>query len=229
MDFFYVDLAGVSLDSDTVIEKSKWFDLNNIKFKPDPFPSSNPILGGKNNDKTIFLEKSSINDDKYRANIFDIKLEQWETNKDVVGKPKGFLSGSASWISDEKTGLAYSFNSVSDGIIIFDSVNLAFVNKDVSNPQNLFNGKIVTYDNYAQVLLPSGQILYIGGSIGNENDKQSMRNILTYNIITDTWQMMVWNLLDLLVINIVSNVNLINHFPGQQYLEYNRRVTQSTF
>ena len=189
-DFFYVDLTGISLDSDTIIEPSKWIILDNIKPKPDESLFYDPLLGGKNNDKIIFLETLSIDD--YKANIFNTTLEQWKINKDVVGEPKGYHSLFASWTSDEKTGLAYLFDSFSNGMVIFDPVNLAFVNNSVSSTQNLFNDKFVIYDDYAQVLLPNSQILYISGSIGN--DKQSMKsmsNILTYDIITDTWQMMV--------------------------------------
>ncbi len=196
-DFFYVDLTEVSLDSDTVVQISKWIYLDNIKPKPDGLYGG-PLLGGKDNDKIIFLEILSIDD--YKANIFDTTLKQWEINKDVVGKPKGYVSSLASWVTNAKTGLAYSFDSVDDGIVIFDSVNLEFLNISVSNPQNLFNDEFFFYKDYAQVLLPSDQILYIGGRIGIE--KQSMSNILTYDIIKDTWQMMVWKSLILLVFNI---------------------------
>ena len=64
-DFYYVDLTGVSLDNDTVVEPSKWIYITNPP-KLD-FPFENPILGGKNNDKMIFLDN--------KANIFDTTLE----------------------------------------------------------------------------------------------------------------------------------------------------------
>ncbi len=188
--FFYVDLADVSLDDNTVVEPSKWIDLTNIKPKPDGFQFfDSTILVGKNKDKIIFFETSI---DIIKVIIFDTTLKKWEINKDVVGKLKGSLSSSAGWISDEKTGLAYLFDSDNDGIVIFDSVNLKFLNISVSNPKSLFNDEYVTYNDYAQVLLLSyRQILYIGGWIRSKNNKQPMSNILTYNIITDTWQMMV--------------------------------------
>jgi len=129
-DFFYVDLTEVSLDSDTVVQISKWIYLDNIKPKPDGLYGG-PLLGGKDNDKIIFLETPSI--DNYKANIFDTTLEQWEINKDVVGEPKGYHSLFASWTSDEKTGLAYLFDLFSNRMVIFDPVNLAFVNNSVSS------------------------------------------------------------------------------------------------
>ena len=160
------------------------------------------FLGGKNNDKIIFLGTSPNFeiDVSIKVIIFDTTSKQWETNRYVLGEPKGGyrydFGDSASWVSDEKTGLAYRFNSVDVGMVVFDSINLAFVNKSVSNPRKLFNSRFVDYDDYAQVLLPSGKILYIGGwtsgSIGIRGNKHSMSNILTYDIMTDTWQMMVW-------------------------------------
>ena len=96
----------------------------------------------------------------------------------------------AIWVSDEKTGLAYSLQSFSNisEMVIFDSINLAFVNNNVSSSPNF---PVESDFDYAQVLLPSGQILYIGGSIGIEGDKKSMSNLLTYDIKRNTWQMMV--------------------------------------
>src|SRR3954451_5894280 len=50
--FFYLDLAGISLDTDELIKESKWIDLMNIKPKPDIIRFSDPIPGGN---KIMFL------------------------------------------------------------------------------------------------------------------------------------------------------------------------------
>ena len=181
--FFYVDLAGVSLDTDAVIDSSKWFDLNDIK--PQPDVNSKPFVGGKANDKLIFLE--FVEDSDYR-NVykFDTVLNQWIIKPDQVLEPKNLIIGVDDlWVSDEKTGKAYTFAEFSDSISIFDSINLVFA-RGVSNPKDVLT-KLMA--DFVQVLIPNGQILYIGGGFGSF--KQSMSSILTYNINTDTWQMTV--------------------------------------
>src|SRR6185369_9132707 len=148
---------GVSLDSDTVIEPSKWIDLEEIKPKPDGFVGK-PILGGKNGDKIIFLDESA-NDD-IKANTFDTTLEQWEINRNVIGKPK-YFSSYEKWVSDVKTGLSYAFDNIEDKMMVLDTVGLAFVNNSVSSAKDIFGDGFTIYRDYAQVMLQNGrQILY---------------------------------------------------------------------
>src|SRR2546421_11662829 len=49
--FFYVDLDGISLDSDEKVDPTKWNDLTEIKPKPDDDISNNPMVGGKDGDQ----------------------------------------------------------------------------------------------------------------------------------------------------------------------------------
>src|SRR5688572_25513296 len=66
--FFYVDLTGVSLDNDTIIDTSKWFDLEEIKPQPESEKVfANPIVGGKDNDKLMFLDSA---DDINYENVY---------------------------------------------------------------------------------------------------------------------------------------------------------------
>src|SRR5437773_2255470 len=83
---FYLDLTGVSLDTDAIVDQSKWIDLVDIKPRPDrvSLESSsfkNPLLGGKANDKIIFFD-SSLNNLYIYA--FDTTSKQWETKQDKV-------------------------------------------------------------------------------------------------------------------------------------------------
>ncbi|CAB4443883.1 unnamed protein product [Rhizophagus irregularis] len=224
-NFFYVDLTDVSLDTNTVIDRTKWIDLTVIRdakssvitdynrsvsaenrgFKTETEPnrplasltvirpqptnsiSRYPLLSGKDNDKIFFFNT----DDNYRISVFDTKLNKWET---IDQDPKVFLkrmqipnfwSVSSEWVSDKKIGKSYTFQSISEGLSIFDSVNLELT-QNTSSPKNLFGEFASSYTDFAQVLLPNGQILFIGGKI--DNKAQSMDNILIYNTITNTWQ-----------------------------------------
>jgi hypothetical protein len=69
---------------------------------------------------------------------------------------------------------------------VFDS-NTLTLTKGVSTPENLFGNRYV-FNDFVQILL-NNQILFIGG--GFESVKNSMNSILTYDILTDSWQMMV--------------------------------------
>ncbi|CAB5384395.1 unnamed protein product [Rhizophagus irregularis] len=177
-NFFYVDLAGVSLDTDTVIDKSKWIDLTEVKPQPDTL-AGEPLLD-KANENLIFLDYADGGVDAY---TFHITLNIWETKPFKV-KNKVSI-GIGVWVSDEKTGISYLFNEIYTDVTIFDSINLTLT-KSVSTAKNLFVEGFLM-DNFVQVLL-NGQILFIGG--GSGSIKYSMNNILMYDTLTDTWQMM---------------------------------------
>ncbi|GES94850.1 hypothetical protein GLOIN_2v1878683 [Rhizophagus clarus] len=117
------------------------------------------------------------------AYTFNTTLNQWETIPNKVTKKEEFIFFD-NWVSDGKTGISYSFNSISDGMAIFDPINL-ILTKGVSTPQNLFAEGFVL-DDFVQVLL-NGQVLFIGG--GFLSLKYSMSSILTYETTTDTWKM----------------------------------------
>lgn len=189
-NFFHVDLTGVSLDTNTVIDRSKWIDLTDMRPQPITPISRYPFLSGKDNDKIIFFSTAS----DFYINIFDTKLNKWEVmNQD----PKFFLnriqipdfwSVSNEWITDRKTGKSYTFQSILDGVSIFDSINLELT-QSASSPKNLFGNSFSSYIDFAQVILPNGLVLFIGGKIGNK--AQSMGNIIAYNTVTDSWQILV--------------------------------------
>ncbi|RGB30887.1 hypothetical protein C1646_764741 [Rhizophagus diaphanus] len=188
-NFFHVDLTDISLDTNTVIDRSKWIDLTDIKPQPITPISRYPFLSGKDNNKIIFFSTVS----NFYINIFDTKLNKWEVmNQD----PKFFLnriqipnvwSVSNEWITDRKTGKSYTFQSISNGVSIFDSINLELT-QSVSSPKNLLGNSSSSYIGFAQVLLPNGLVLFIGGKIGNK--AQSMGNIIAYNTVTDAWQIL---------------------------------------
>ncbi|GES94849.1 hypothetical protein GLOIN_2v1773280 [Rhizophagus clarus] len=174
-DFFYVDLTNVSLDTDTV-NKSKWIDLTEVKPQPDTLVTK-PLSANNN---LILLDST---DSEVNAYTFNTTLNQWETIPNKVTKKEEFIFFD-NWVSDGKTGISYSFNSISDGMAIFDPINL-ILTKGVSTPQNLFAEGFVL-DDFVQVLL-NGQVLFIGG--GFLSLKYSMSSILTYETTTDTWKM----------------------------------------
>jgi hypothetical protein len=178
LDFFYVDLTDVSLDSDVVVNTSKWVDLKDIKPKPEDLISK-PILGGKANNEFFFLDSEDIKfENVYK---FDTTLNQWIIKPEKIPKPKGLsVLSSDLWVSDEKTGKAYAFGT------IFDTINLVLTQG--SKPGDFIKG-LNPVKGLVQVLLPNGQILYIGGGFGSF--KQPMNSIITYDTIANTWQMTV--------------------------------------
>ncbi|CAG8699400.1 634_t:CDS:2, partial [Funneliformis mosseae] len=182
VDADFIHLKGISLDSDTIVNKTNLVDLTIVKPRPDAIFSDRPILGGKTHNQIMFLEP--ILDDSF-ADIFDTTLNRWEINVNV---DKSFMKFFKIWVSNEKTGKAYSFISIENGVAIFDTINLKWINS-TSNPQEFFTNKSNLYTGFAQVMLSNGKILYIGGTVGKV--KQSMSKILTYDSETDTWTMMI--------------------------------------
>jgi hypothetical protein len=180
-NFFYVDLAGASLDTDTVIDKSKWVDLTEIK--PQPKSVFRRPLLDKTKDNLIILDSA---DDNVNAYTFHTTSNQWEANPVKVNEQKEFISFE-NWVLDEKTGISYSFPYIFESISVFDS-NTLTLTKGVSTPKNLFGDRYV-FEDFAQILL-NNQILFIGG--GFKSFKNSMNSILTYDILTDSWQLMVF-------------------------------------
>jgi hypothetical protein len=102
-----VDLAGVLLDTDTIIDKSKWVDLTEIK--PQPDINSNTSLLSKANEKLIIFDNA---DDDVNAYTFHITSNQWELRSEPL----------------------FAYHTVL--LLIFDSINLTLT-KGVSTPENL--------------------------------------------------------------------------------------------
>jgi hypothetical protein len=197
--FFYVDLAGISLDTDELVKQSKWIDLQNIKPKPDKLGFRNPIPSGN---KIMFLDNLAAN---FYVNAFDTTLKKWEINQYVnnVQQTKLFIPLVTNWISDEKTGKSYLTPTLLDEkVLIFDTINMV-LNISASVPK-IFSEKypsggfLNSYDKYVQVLIPNGQILFIGGIINNIN--LPMDSLLVYDTINDIWQILVFKFLNLLII-----------------------------
>ncbi|CAI2186068.1 7334_t:CDS:2 [Funneliformis geosporum] len=80
--------------------------------------------------------------------------------------------GNKRWVSDEKTGKAYTFSS-NYGVVIFDTINLKWINSTL-NQQEFLTNKFTLSTDFAQVMLPNGKILYVGGTV--DEVKQSMSN-----------------------------------------------------
>ena len=117
----------------------------------------------------------------------DTKAKKWTINKSIE-EAKRLTYNSNRWDTIGKTGKSYSFDSIRNGISIFDNVKLTW-SYSLTNPKFLFTSEFAAYNNLAQVLLPNGQILYIGGTI--DSAKLTMDKILTYDTVTDNWQMTV--------------------------------------
>jgi hypothetical protein len=192
-NFFYVDLSEISLDNDELVEESKWVDLSKIKPRPDNLGLNDPIPGGN---KILFLDDFASN---FYVNEFDTTLKKWNINQPVKNlqptKDITHISTSLSrWIFDEKTGKSYlTPEYFDDNVVIYDTINMA-VNYSALTPINFSPSQSKTllssYRKYAQVLVPNGQILFIGGQIDDVN--QVMNNLLIYDTVNDTWQLGVF-------------------------------------
>ncbi|PKY39811.1 hypothetical protein RhiirA4_528312 [Rhizophagus irregularis] len=186
--FTLLNLAGISLDTDELVKQSKWIDLTNIKPKPDNIGFRNPIPSGN---KIMFLDDFAGN---FYVNAFDTTLKKWEINQyvNIVQQPKLFIPFT-NWISDEKTGKSYLTQTLlNEKVLIFDTINMV-LNTSASVPK-IFSEKypsggfLNSYDKYVQVLIPNGQILFIGGIINNIN--LPMDSLLVYDTINDIWQIL---------------------------------------
>ncbi|CAG8611538.1 11938_t:CDS:2, partial [Dentiscutata heterogama] len=90
-------LVDVSLDNNTIVYASKWFNINvsesNIEYLP-----SNPIIGGKVNDKIFFINKSNSEDSE------------------------GFQFHDINWISDEQAGRIYIYVALQNSQNLLQSI-----------------------------------------------------------------------------------------------------------
>lgn len=203
-NFFYVDLTGVPLNDDTIIDSSRWFSL---PLPPDPNCTDSPFLGGKANDKLFFTTENSFDIKNYLAtenfdsknvsfiknlfafkgeevkyiDIFDTTLNKWETKISFTGTPSEYFLDFRLWISDNKTGKSYSFQWISEAIDIFDTINF---NWSISTPIPLKYSDYIDSSLYGppQVLLPDGKIIYIGGHSSY---------LLTYDTNNNSWGIIV--------------------------------------
>ncbi|CAG8588613.1 2516_t:CDS:2 [Gigaspora rosea] len=183
---FYINLKDVPLDNNTIAYASKWFNINVPKSKIDYF-QNRPILGGKANDKIFFMSTSFS--ENVRLHTFDTTLKKWETNISYQGAPSDSHNfDHITWVSDELTSKSYHYDGYGHNLTIFDSINLAWINS-TSNPQNV-SPNFAWYSDFVQVLSTNDKIFYIGGALGFTGSKQLMlmSNILTYDIVSDSWQ-----------------------------------------
>ncbi|CAG8662047.1 3761_t:CDS:2 [Gigaspora margarita] len=191
MEQKFQDSQDISLDNNTIIYASKWINLENTT----SVRSQHPFLGGKANNQIYFIDQL-----RGLAHIFDATLYKWKLNISYYGVPNKDYYDMNDWISDDKTGKSYYFVGTNRGISIFDTINLTWANSS-SIPQilfqTLFQASNLTaieyyYHTFAQVLLPSNKIFYIGGSYSINTSLivsyVSMNYILSYDIATDLWQ-----------------------------------------
>jgi hypothetical protein len=186
--FFYVDLANISLDTDELVKKSKWINLMNIKPQPDNLRFGHPIPAGN---KIMFLQQFAGNS---YVNIFDTILKKWDINHYVNNtQPEKNIFELTNWITDEKTGKSYLAPTIfEENMVIFDTINMV-INSSASGPKVLAKdpASIGSYNKYAQVLVPNGQILFIGGRV-DYRINLSLDNLLVYDTVNDTWQTTVF-------------------------------------
>ncbi|CAG8699452.1 2030_t:CDS:2, partial [Gigaspora rosea] len=121
--------------------------------------------------------------------VFDTTSNQWKTNLSFTGKPSQSFLDFKPWITDGSTGKAYSFQIIPDTIEIFDTVNYAWTNSSLI-PQTYLTSFISLYGP-PQVLLSSGVILYFVSEPSSSitTSTTSMGSILSYNIKTNSWQL----------------------------------------
>ncbi|KAF0524718.1 galactose oxidase [Gigaspora margarita] len=189
LDFFYIDLT--NFDGNTIIDSSKWVKVNNT---PDYSISKSPFLGGNANVKLFFVTVSSIGTSAgVYVDAFDTTLNKWVTNNSFTGKPTQFFEDFKSWTFDENTKKAYSLQEISGLIDIFDTVNLMWSNSSLI-PQiykTFAASSLSALYGPSQVLLSNGQILYFPSESSSTlypTIDTTMTSILSYSIITNSWQ-----------------------------------------
>ncbi|KAF0374960.1 kelch repeat protein [Gigaspora margarita] len=203
-------VSGAPLADDTIIDSSKWISLPS---NPDPNCSYSPFLGGKTNDKLFFTTTNSFdvknyfftknlnsknlifiknsfafNDVKY-IDIFDTTLNEWEPKINLTGTPSKYFWDIFLWVSDNKTGKSYSFQFLSKAIDVFDTINFKW-SISASIPLqylNYFDESLFG----SRVLIPSGKIMQIGGKNSKDEPAKLMTRLLTYDTITDSWEIIV--------------------------------------
>lgn len=180
-DHFYIDLKDLSLENGTIYNAPRI----SVDSPPNYVVSKNPFIGGNSNKKLFFIDKKSTYG--LYVDTFNTELNKWETNNSYKGLPNEDLSFDRAWVTNEATGISYSFQGeLSTGVVIFDTINFVWINS-TSNPQNLFSEDTFSIPGCIPVLLSSGQILYIGGKLYSFN-QTLMNRILTYDSIKDSWQ-----------------------------------------
>ncbi|KAF0536684.1 galactose oxidase [Gigaspora margarita] len=185
-DFFYIDLTNLPLNENTVIDSSKWIQLNYSIILIRPF------LGGKANDKFFFSSFAFVgNSNEVFLETFDTTLNKWDKDINFTGKPSKYFESFDDWVSDKNTGKVYSLQQ-GDVIDIFDTVNLVWTNSSLVPQVYQDYTRLLrpTYDP-PQVILPNGQILYFPSEIPSffsQDSNATMNSILTYNIVANSWQ-----------------------------------------
>ncbi|CAB4390768.1 unnamed protein product [Rhizophagus irregularis] len=116
-DFFYVDLTDVLLlDTNTVIDRTKWIDLSVINPQPIGCFSCYPLLNGKDNDKIFYF---NTGDGLSIFNTVNLEL------RNHLGKSSG-LADFAQNTVDETPGERVKYTAVlnTDGrVIVFSGVS----------------------------------------------------------------------------------------------------------
>ncbi|KAF0547907.1 galactose oxidase [Gigaspora margarita] len=193
LNCFYIDLNNLSLDGNIVIDSSKWIQVT----KNENTSLANwPFLGGISNDNLFFAKSASYGTPaEVYVDTFDTTLNQWKTNLSLTGKPSQYFLDFKPWITDASTRKAYSLQYIPGIIEIFDTVKYAWANSSVI-PQTYQTYLSLSLSNLygpPQVLLSSGVILYFASepssSSATTSNTASMDSILSYNIKTNSWQL----------------------------------------
>ncbi|GET01458.1 hypothetical protein GLOIN_2v1834755 [Rhizophagus clarus] len=154
-----------------------WQNLTNINKVP-------PHIGAASaeNGANLFLYGGiSINDDeKDLIYMFDTRSNSWITINVIGETKKAFLT------SVDYEGKMYLFggkyklnDKVSNDMLIFDTISLSL------SSGSLINAPSMRFD-YGAVLLPNQTIVYLGGSIIN-NEALPLNEVYLYDTIEDSW------------------------------------------
>ncbi|RIB30302.1 hypothetical protein C2G38_2136433 [Gigaspora rosea] len=146
---FYIDLKDLSLENGTIYNAPRISVAS-----PSYVVSKNPFIGGNSNKKLFLIDESTYG---LYVDTLNIELNKWETNNSYKGLPNDELSLNRPWVTNETTGISYSFRGdLSTGVVIFDTINFVWINS-TSNPQNLFSKETISIYGCIPVLLSSGQ------------------------------------------------------------------------
>ncbi|CAG8759197.1 22572_t:CDS:2, partial [Dentiscutata erythropus] len=173
----------VTLDGDTTIDSSKWI---NLPYTPDPNCSYSPFLGGIENDKLFFTTSNPFDVKNHftTRNFFDVKNHF--TTKKFDSKYFSFFEGGeydAKYIDIFDTTL----NNISYAIDIFDTIDFEW---SVSTIIPILYWDYIDQSVFGppRVFLPSGKIIHIGGKPESHSSTKLMEKLLTYDTITDSWE-----------------------------------------
>ncbi|CAG8451890.1 12693_t:CDS:2 [Cetraspora pellucida] len=182
-ELFYLDVS-----SPFTTVNLKWTDLTTIAPIPVSSAFAPSCVGGSNNATIFLLEHRSannVNSTNLVTFTFDTTTQKWSIPTTTIPPPtrqdmkavvdnygRIYISGGY-----EPYATLKSYNNT----YVLDSLSLSWLSG--SNAP-------ITRSGYTATLLPSGQIVYIGGTNEDPTPEIDMKQISIYNTISGTWSLM---------------------------------------